>query len=83
MELAIIAIIASLITLIAKSHIKPKFGVIGIHIFVIILAIVGGLIKFGFEFIDPVYIQYLVQVWAYAVLFYEIIIKNCQGLLEK
>ena len=83
MELAIIAIIASLITLVAKDYIKPKFGAIGVHVFVIILALIGGLVKFGFEFIDPIYIESLIQVWAYAVLFYELIIKNAKGLLEK
>ncbi len=76
MELLTPAIISLIVQFCKRFKIAEKLNGLGVHIFLIILALIASAFKFGFEFLPEVYAISIVQIWAGAVLFYEFLIKS-------
>ena len=81
----ITSLIISIIAQIAKKFgLKDKFGGFGVHIFLLILALLASAIQYGWKFLPEVYAISMAEIWAGAVLLYEFFYKTIyKGLIKK
>jgi len=68
----ITSLIISIIAQIAKKFgLKDKFGGFGVHIFLLILALIASAIRWGWKWMPEVYAISMGEIWAGSVLIYE------------
>ena len=82
LESLLFGAIITALTQILKKWIKPKFGTAGVLIVVIILSAVVALVRWYSQFLPAEFIQSVLQIVAYAVAVYEIIVKRIGSLFE-
>jgi len=73
----IISLFVSLITALAKKFgLKDKFGGLGVHIFLLALALLYSAFQYSFKWLPVAYITSATEIWAGAVLIYEFLYKT-------
>ncbi len=75
-ETLLIGLGVMVLTQLVKKHIQPKYGTLGIHLFVLLIAVLIGLGQYWFQYLPVQTIEMIASIWATAVGAYEILIKN-------
>jgi len=78
-EVLLYSFLLMLLTQIVKRWIQPKFGSIGVHLFVLLIAIVIASVQWYAQYLPQYFLETILSIYALAVGWYEILIKRLLG----